>query len=296
MKIIEPVAITDANLTSSTVAEDDYAAWVSGTSYGLGAHVIKGHRRWESLQASNSNKDPVTSPTWWVDMGATNRWAMFDDNVGSVTSATSSMEVVLAPGAVSILGLLDTAAESVTMTMEVGATVVYTSTQSTQRGGEAISDWYLYFTAPIGRVSTVLFEDLPQYADAEITLTATSILPGGPVSIGTLAVGRVLEIGTVESGATAGINDFSKKETDGFGQTRIVERSWAKRIGVRLKLSNDSVDLVYSTLAKLRATPIVWIASRRFDCLVAYGFYKSFEIDVQYGDVSYCTLAVEGLI
>lgn len=300
MKAIIPVDITDANLTSSSVPETDYAAWLVGTSYALGAHVIRGHRRWESLAASNSGNDPLLTPTAtvkkWVDMGPTNQWAMFDDSVGTVTSATSSIVVVMTPGMVSMLALLDLYAESATLAITVGGIEVWSQTQTTQRGGEAITDWYLYFTAPIGRVSTIIFEDLPQYDNAVLTLTVTSIAPGGPVSIGTLAVGRDLEIGTVENGVKAGIKDFSEKKTDDFGQTRFLVRSFAKRMGLRLKIQEDAVDNIYSTLAAVRAKPIVWIASRRFDCLVIYGAWDSFDFDIQFGPYSFYSLDIIGLV
>lgn len=295
MKAIIPVEITDANLTSSSVPETDYAAWTTGT-YALGARVVRAHRRWESLQASNTNHPPETSPTWWVDMGPTNRWAMFDDSVGTVTSSTSSIVIVMTPGMVSTLALLDLNADSATLEITAPGAPPWSRTQTTQRGGQSITDWYLYFTAPIGRVSTILFEDLPQYEDAVLTLTVTSILPGGPVSIGTLAVGRAMDIGTVENGAKAGIKDFSEKTTDQFGQTRFVERSYAKRMGLRLKIAEEAVDSVYSTLADIRAKPIVWIASRRFDCLVVYGAWDSFEFDIQFGSYSFYSLDIIGLV
>jgi len=40
MIVIDPIAITDLVLTSTNVAETDYAAYNSGTSYALGDKVI----------------------------------------------------------------------------------------------------------------------------------------------------------------------------------------------------------------------------------------------------------------
>lgn len=301
MNIIDPVTIDDSTLTSSSVAEADYAAWNSGTTYALSTvsvpvRVIKAHRRWESIQASNLNKDPETSPTWWADMGPTNRHAMFDEAVGTSTTDIDEIEVVLEPGAVDTIALLDVEAGSVEASLTVDAVEVWSETQSTEVGGQAITDWYLYFTARIGQRRTLLFEDIPLYSDGVITVTATSLAPAGAVEIGTMAIGRQMEIGSVESGAKAGINDFSKKTTDDYGQTRFVERSWAKRMGLRLLIHEDMVDHVYETLADLRARPIVWIASRRFDCLVIYGAWKTFEFDIQFGPNSYFSLDIEGLI
>jgi hypothetical protein len=77
--------VTDDNLISSNVPETDHAAWNSGTTYGLGDRVIvvATHYVYESVQASNTNNDPVVdsaleTPLWWVRVGATNRWKPFD--------------------------------------------------------------------------------------------------------------------------------------------------------------------------------------------------------------------------
>ena len=109
MKFINPVAITDAMLISSTRAENDYTTWASGTTYALAARVISTttHRIYESVQAGNLNHNPITdSGTWWIDVGPTSRWAMFDQTVGTVTEQASPLTVVLAPGAITALALL----------------------------------------------------------------------------------------------------------------------------------------------------------------------------------------------
>ena len=57
MKIVIPNAI---DLVSSTVPENDKAAWVQGQSYGEGAKVLRQHYIYESLQASNTS-GPLSS-------------------------------------------------------------------------------------------------------------------------------------------------------------------------------------------------------------------------------------------
>ena len=52
---------------------------------------------YESLQNSNLNKTPGLNPTWWQDRGATNQFAMFDNVIGTSTTATTSLTVVYAP-------------------------------------------------------------------------------------------------------------------------------------------------------------------------------------------------------
>ncbi|WP_414903488.1 hypothetical protein ACMT1E_05335 [Sphingomonas flavalba] len=121
MKLIRPTTITDAMLTSSTIPENDHPAWATGTAYVTGNRVIltSTHRRYEALTAS-TGVNPTSDPTKWLDLGPTNRWAMFDDRVGTAATRTGSLEVVLAPGAIDAVALIDTDAESATVTLSVG--------------------------------------------------------------------------------------------------------------------------------------------------------------------------------
>ena len=109
MKLIRPTTLTDAMLTSSTAPENDHPVWASGTAYALGAKVIltATHRRYEALVAS-TGVNPASDPTKWLDLGPTNRWAMFDDRVGTATTKAGSLQVVLAPGATDGVALIDT--------------------------------------------------------------------------------------------------------------------------------------------------------------------------------------------
>src|SRR4051812_28210568 len=95
MRIVRPITISESVLVSSNVAENDYAAYSSLTSYALAARVLVVapgvHDVYESLQAANMGHDPATSPTWWIRVGATNRWRMFD---GSVSLATANAETI----------------------------------------------------------------------------------------------------------------------------------------------------------------------------------------------------------
>lgn len=273
-----------------------YAAYNPTTNYGQGAIVSSSvtHRRYESVQAANVGH-ALSDPAWWLDIGPTNRWAMFDQGVGSVTTETGSIQVVLAPGSIDSLVVLDTDAELVTVTLTNGGTTVYSVTQSTNVSGAAINSWFTWFFSPIGKKTTLTWLDLPPYPNGVVAVTFTGANPAGAVSVGSLIVGRKLEIGSTEVGVTVGITDYSKKDTDDFGVTNVVERAWSKRMELRCMLDTAQVDAMERELAKVRATPCVWIGEDGFDSLTIYGFYKDFSLDLAYANISYCTLTVEGL-
>ena len=296
MRLIRPTTLTDAMLTSSTAPETDYPAWSSATAYAVGARVIlvATHRRYEALAAS-TNVSPSTDPTKWLDLGPTNRWAMFDARVGTATSRAGSLQVGLAPGAIDALALIDTQAESATVTLTAGGVQVYSRSQTFNVGGVAIDNWFSWFFEPLGQKTSMLFLDVPVYAAGQLSVTLTRDNPADSVSCGTLLVGRQLSLGDTEHGADIGIIDYSRKETDQFGVTSVVERAFAKRMTARVVMLTDAIDDIHRSLAALRATPVLWIGSESFESLTVYGFYKEFSIDIAYPTVSYCSLTIEGL-
>ncbi len=296
MRLIRPTTLTDAMLTSSTAPEADYPAWSSATAYAVGARVILAatHRRYEALAAS-TNVSPSADPTKWLDLGPTNRWAMFDARVGTATSRTASLQVGLAPGTIDALALIDTEAESATVTLTVGGVQVYSRSQTFNVGGVAIDNWFSWFFEPLGQKTSMLFLDVPVYAAGQLSVTLTRDNPADSVSCGTLLVGRQLSLGDTEHGADIGIIDYSRKETDQFGVTSVVERAFAKRMTAKVVLATDAIDDIHRNLAALRATPVLWIGSESFESLTVYGFYKEFSIDIAYPTVSYCSLTIEGL-
>lgn len=294
MKLIRPSTINDAALVSSTVAETDHAAWSSAITYALGALVIKNHRIWSSAQASNTNHDPATSGvSWWVDTGPTNRWAMFDDKVGTLTTATETMVVTLAPGRIDSVTLLQVVASTVTIEMTVGAGLVYLRSFSLI-DDSTVTDWFGYFFDPIRPKDYVLAMDLPVYGEAETTITFDK--PSGDVSCGMCIVGQQSDVGGTLASPSVGINDYSKKVTDDFGYTSVVERSFSKRMGAKLILSNGEIDRVHSVLSSVRAIPVVWVGTDQLSAMLIFGFFRDFEIDIAYATFSYCTLNIEGMI
>lgn len=295
MRLLRPVTITDALLISSTAPETDYAAWSAATTYALGNRVIKTstHRIYESVQGSNLNHDPAadTTSTWWLDIGPTNRWAMFDQAVGSQTSQATPLTVVLEPGIVAGLALLDVEAATATVTMTSGASTVYSASFDMIDGTELV-DWYGYFFDAIEPRDTLVITDLPAYDDGQITVTLTA---SATARCGTLAVGPLLEVGNINYGAGIGIIDYSRKETDAFGVTSLLERSYARRAEVEVVVEAGRVNYVARALAAVRAIPCVWIGDTDYTCLIVYGFPRDWGININYPAYSLGRLTIEGL-
>jgi hypothetical protein len=266
--LVQPVAVTTGMLVSHNVPETDYPEWSIATSYPLGGRVIKAatHRIYESAVAGNIADDPAGTSGRWIDVGPTNRWAMFDQALGTVTTRNDGMALTINPGAVDSVALLDV----------VGATVRVEATGYDE-------------TVAVGP-GPITFLDLPG-TGGNITVTVSG---SGAVSVGTLLVGTLVTLGVTGESPTAGIDDFSRKDVDEFGEVTVVPRAWAKRMSTRALIRTDALDDVANRIASVRAVPSLWIADDGTDSLTLYGFFKDFSIEVG-ENVSTLALTVEGL-
>lgn len=298
LKVIPPLPITDSNLTSSNVAETDYAAWSAATTYAIGNRVLVTtgvHKIYESLQASNLNKDPTTNPTWWIEVSPTNRWKMFDTSNSTQTTNSNSIVVTITPGKViNAVALLNVDGTSVRVKVtDPTDGVVYDNTVSLNYNG-TINNWYNYFFDPIMRKKNVILTDLPAYGTAPIEITIT--YTGNTAKCGVCVLGSVNCIGEgIELGASVGIQDYSRKEKNDFGDYVLVQRNYSKRARFSMAVLNDQIDALQDLLVDLRTTPCVWIGDDRYQSTMIYGFYKDFDIVIAYHLVSDCNIEIEGL-
>ena len=56
-----------------------------------------------------------------------------------------------------------------------------------------------------------------------------------------------------------GIRDYSRKDTDEFGNTRLVKRANAKRTSLPLFLRPSRLDSVREILARMHGLPALWL-------------------------------------
>lgn len=299
MKIIKPTVITDAMLASSTVAEPaaGEVAWSATTAYVQGNVATRAttHCRYERLVSGTTATAPESDAVNWLNIGPTNRWGMFDRKVGTDTNAASSLTVVLRPGGISGLGVLELVGRQLDVTMKTGpgGPVVYS--KSVSLDGTVITSIFDWFYADFEQLTDVVLTDMPQhYAACELTveLSGTS-----GVSVGVLQVGQVIEVGQTQYGASVGIIDNSRKEKDQFGNIDVLERSYSKRSSLQVITEKADFNKIYRRLASLRATPCIFIGADQvgYEPMITYGFYKDFGIVVSYPNSHLLNIEIEGL-
>lgn len=298
LTVVRPIIVTDPVIVSSTVPEDDTSAWSAVPVYAIGdrVHLLSTHKIYQSLQAGNQAHAPTGLATdiWWVEVSATNRWKLFDTSNSTSTVAANNMTYVIRPGSViNCVALLGVVASSVRIRMTDPADGLVYDRTFLLSGVLPGSNWYDYFFAQVTAKDQVLALDLPPYSQADVQI---DIIGGATVSCATCIMGYQRLIGKgVHYGARVGIQDYSRTQTNDFGDTEFVQRAFAKRADVTVTLDNGQVTTVQSFLASLRAVPCLWIGYEDIGALTIFGFYKEFNIVVKYFSESDCDISLQGL-
>lgn len=296
LRLIRPIAITDAILTSN-IAETG-SEYASNATYAAGDVVIAtaddGFKHsYESLVDANVG-NALTDETRWLDLGPTNRWAMFDDVVGTTTTGAAGIDVSIAvSGRVDGLALFNLDATSVQVTMTTSAGTVYNETFDLL-SDTFITDWFAYFSEEVTYSTELVLTELPLYGDPVVRVQIANTLDVSSCGLFKLGFGR--DIGAPLYGASSGIADFSRKETDEFGNTRLIERSYAKRSRFEIVTDSNQVDAIYDLLASFRATPVVWVGAEDFRMTWGFGWPKSWDASLVFVNKSKISLEMEGLI
>jgi len=301
LSIVQPVQLTDAMLISTDVAENDHAEWSSATTYAVGDRVIlvSTHKIYESLQDANTNKNPLTEPAFWIEVGPTNRWAAFDDSVstqtvtdgGSPPTITYTIKPGQAINSVAVLNVTNATKLTITLTDPTFG-VVYTK-EVDFSFLPLSSDWYAWFFGQKRQATQDVALDLPAYPSADLLLEFEG---NDQLAVGVIMFGQQQRFGLgLRYGARVGIQDYSRKETNEFGETNLVIRAFAKRANFDLFMGSAEVDPLQNYLASIRATPVLWVGSNDFESTVLFGFYKNFDILISYPEHAECSLEIEGL-
>jgi hypothetical protein len=296
MIIVQPVPVTSAMVTASNVTITE-TLWTAGT-YTLGQERYVGTRLYKVLVSSTTDNPTVgvtLTPPSWQDIGAINRFKMFDQVVNTQTTRTSLIDVSVLPGTIiNALAMfdLDGVTTTITMTDPVEG-VVFNETKSLQ-DNTIIIDWYSYFFESITTVSDVVFLGLPAYGGATTRIQVDA--GASTAAIGEVVIGKQRNLGVTNFGTSVSILDYSRKETDEFGNTVVETRPFSKRADFDVTVETGSVAAVQKALADIRTTPTVFIGDEDRAETIVYGFYRGFNIVISTPSISDCSIEVEGLI
>lgn len=274
------IATADTGNLSATPG----GANINTTTAGSGVHTL----------TSNSIGNAVSNATYWVLVGATNRWKMFDNINNTYTEQAESIEVVLTPLSVA-QGLFLGGVEAASVRVQVmdGATSLYDVTLPMTRNTIGSSYYNWIFERIVRRDSEVLL-DLPPVYDAQVKITISN--PGATARCAMCALGATEELGFTQYGVARDIKDFSTEMFGVDGTSTTTLRGYSKGMSLDVKVDNADFDNLVSRLEQYRQRAVVWIADSGFKQTFVYGKYGSFKTVIEDIVYSRCSLTINGKI
>lgn len=264
------------------LAEDPSAAWVAGTTYAAGArvHLVSTHRVYESTQAGNVGKDPSLPAnqynaagvaTFWIDIGPTNRTAMFDGLISTPTSTASPLVITMRPGAFNGFALFGIDADSYSVVVKdaPGGTVLYSESMALE--GSMPGDYYEYFFDRYKPLTQFIRSGIEPYGASEITLTLTKAT--GNVKLGMFAIGDLRPVGIPQRDAKVEPQDFSYIKQDAFGNATIKKRPNATSMSISAVMPKEDASTTLSMLKEILGIPVVVVGSEAmfYEWMLAFG-------------------------
>lgn len=305
MNIIQPVTVTESILIDPNVPENDAPAWTAGATFVKGNQVVDAHHIWQWAGDANTNTTvkpsaDTSSPQKWVDLGATNRYRMFDKEAGGAfvlegnTANAGSIEFSIKPGqvvnAIALFGLSATSVEIIMTDPTDGE--VYK--KDIPLSDVNVMTYYDYFFAPISRKTSLVKLDLPSYGTATVTVrikNANSI-----AKCAYFVIGRYLAIGDTVYGTSLGIRSYSDLSEDTFGRLKLTRRGKRKVVNYDVRVPTDNVDKTYRILEQLFDVVAVFIGTTSMEVTTSVGIYEDMRKVLDNKGLSQLTLQVRSLV
>lgn len=275
--ILVPTTITAAMITSVTangvaLPEDSAPLWSSGTTYAAGSrvHSLDTHRVYESVKAGNVAHDPtdITNqfnasgvPTWWINVGPTNKWAMLDGLISSKTAGASPLVITLAPGAFNGFALFGIDADAIEIEVLDSPTgdPIYTTGGAVTLDGSLPPDYYEYFFDPAKPQTQFIATGLQPYGSAQIKITLHKAT--GPAKLGMVTLGDLRSLGVPERGTRVTPRSYSYIAEDAYGNNTIKRRPSAVGLSIPVKVAYEDADVVLEIIQDLLDVPVAVIGS-----------------------------------
>jgi hypothetical protein len=295
-KVFDRVRTTDANLTSSNVAEDDAPEWDAATTYASGDQVIviATHTLYTSAQGANTGNDPATDDgTWWVATDATDYWKPFDDYLAAPLVRAAPITYTFTPER-RISGIFLAGLDAETVSIGVARGGLSASRSLTLRNLDHLRGPYTWLFGGRPRESEALFADLP-WMGAGTNYTVTVSAPAGNVAVSEIIMGEVVEIGTTKWGAQIGIWSASVKQTDAYGRLVNVPRVNAQIARIPFQDLTGVPRRVQRIIQKHEAEPTVWIGDERTRfALILFGTLRDYRQTIQLENYAPGYIEIEG--
>ena len=305
MKIVAPYksSLTDANansieyfntIISTNAVDETVAEYNASTTYSIGDEVKIGSLERKYTSKINSNTSYPFSSANWVDMGALNSYSCFDSHLSSTTKASSDLIIELDTSRATKLALINlkhiTEITLVTTDNSDGST----KTEVISLRDYGVNSLYDYAYKPL-RDKTKLFHTLEWLPSSSVKMTMPAPTQ---IEVGMILTGVEEDTGITLMGSSVGFKDYSKINTDDWGNTTFVPRGVADIIDANIIVDTSAIDGVLNTFKNTRASLNLFIGDERdkgFESMSTVGFVQDIKIPIDVAKSQY-SISIIGVI
>lgn len=200
------------------------------------------HKLYEcAIETTDDPEDGVGNvPKTWVEVSATNKWALLDYKKSTQSKATTTLDVAFKSSEIV------TSVSAFDIDNVTSIRVIATSDGS----GEIYNT--LFDTT--GSIELVVL-DIPPFND----LTVEVRFAGSDILVGEVVVGNVTTLGTLVAGVISDRIDYSRTAYDEFGELTYVERPIVRYTTYPVVTSKASALAVERYLDSLKGSQAVWV-------------------------------------
>lgn len=304
MIVVDPLLMTEAafNDAASNVPETDNPLWLIGESYAVGEKATMTtnvHKNFECLIA-NIGQDPSLATVngsnlpYWLDLGATNRWAMFDEVINNATTSPTPIIFEVTPSSVvNTIGLLNISGATANIVGTEPISGEFYNETFELISTENVFDGYSYFFGDFITISDITAQNIPPFSSASFTITVSG---AGTVSLGEFVYGAGFDLGESLAGAQPSIESFSIVSTNSFGKTTVVPRANRKLMTIDTAVERYRINDITRKMAQIIDKPSLWVGSDENSSLIVYGILGAYspEFGVANG-MSFINFEIKGL-
>lgn len=272
-----PVTLTDANIESLSVPENDYTEWALGTTYATGTYVrVTGtniHQIWRSVVDGNVGNSPLDetdldNPVHWSFVGATNAYKMFDQYISTMTEVNGNISFTLkSMGMVNTIGFFGLKGDTITLVQrEEDGTFISTETRDLVSYATFNSEWDTFFT-PFLSIDFVVFKDLPPNFNGRYEITVA----GAQSGIGAVVPAYGYEFNAISRNSANTPKDYSVKTEKTPGVFEFVKGPSALESELEFTFPSQQIDLLNRLVKQQFSRPTLIIGNDGYESFTHYG-------------------------
>ena len=265
LRVTKPLDLSGA-ITYSSINEPDSATgeveWVSGGTYKKGDKVIVSavHRKYAAYGDIPAGRTvrPDADPTYWNDIGATNKYALIDSSTLTQSTGAAGMTYKFKPdGAFNSIHGYNVAAQSIVITVRSSSTgaVVFTKTLDMI---EPPRDWWEADWGALRYINQFSVLGIPPVWDGELEM----VLGATNCGIGHIIIGDAIDLVSegrgVQSGVEVQLVDESQYIQDDYGNKKIGTKLIGTDLNFSAEMSGEDTTYFFYTLKDVLGVACAW--------------------------------------